>query len=78
MSEENRHSNTHLVHVGTPRASNNETLEVLFMTTGFLCENAEQERALIGIKEGYLRISSGLEHKDGLILDILQALSYES
>jgi O-succinylhomoserine sulfhydrylase len=39
---------------------------------------SDHERALIGIKEGHLRISSGLEHKDDLIADILQALSHVS
>ena len=53
MTDENWHSNTHLVHAGTARTSNNETSEALFMT-------------------------SGLEHKDDLIADILQALSHVS
>ena len=39
---------------------------------------SERERTQIGIKEGHLRISSGLEHKDDLIADILQALSHVS
>ena len=36
---------------------------------------SEQERALIGIREAHLLISSGLEHRDDLIFDILQELS---
>ena len=39
---------------------------------------SKQERALIDIKEGHLRISSGLEHQDDLIAYILQALSHVS
>ena len=40
--------------------------------------SSDHERALIGIKEGHLRILFGLEHKDDLIGDILQALSHVS
>lgn len=45
MTDENWHSNTHLVHAGTARTSNNETSEALFMTSGFVYENAEQAAA---------------------------------
>ena len=45
MIDENWHSNTHLVHAGTARTSDNETLEALFMTSDFVYENTEQAAA---------------------------------
>ena len=45
MKDEDWHQNTNLVHAGTARSNNNETSEALFMSSGFIYENAEQAAA---------------------------------
>jgi O-succinylhomoserine sulfhydrylase len=40
------------------------------------CKLSEEERLRVGITPGLIRISIGLEHKDDILNDILQALNY--
>lgn len=54
MTQDKWHESTRLVHTAEPRSANSETSEALYLTSGYVYDNAEQAEArFLGEDDGY-------------------------